>query len=38
MSVEIDKRSNVEHHVVEAVTLAMTSLIHHQEISDKESS
>ena len=30
---EIDKRSNLEHHVKEAVTLAITSVIHHQRIS-----
>ena len=26
MSMEIDKRSNLEHHVTEAVTLAMTTV------------
>ena len=30
---ETDKRSNLEHHVKEAVTLAITSVIHHQQIS-----
>ena len=29
---EIDKRSNLEHHVTEAATLAMTTVIHHQQI------
>ena len=32
-SMEIDKRSNIEHHVRQAVTLAITSVIHHQQIS-----
>ena len=30
---EIGKRSNLEHHVTEAATLVMTSVIHHQQIS-----
>ena len=28
---EIDKRSNLEHHVKQAATLAITSVIHHQQ-------
>ena len=30
---EIDKRSNIEHHVRQAVTLNNYSVIHHQQIS-----
>ena len=30
---EIDKRSNLEHHVKQAATLAITTVIHHQQIS-----
>ena len=30
---EIDKRSNLEHYVGQAVTLAITCVIHHQQIS-----
>ena len=29
---EIDKRSNLEHHVKEAATLAITTVFHHQQI------